>query len=101
MNISQPTFNRLILSARKKIADAIVKGKAIKIEGGVYKMVRPRGGRFRAGPGGRGRMKGPLAAGPGGFCICPDCNYKVPHKAGVPCNQRKCPKCGTIMTRGD
>ena len=36
MNISQPTFHRLITSARKKIADAIVKGKAIKIEGGVY-----------------------------------------------------------------
>ena len=32
MNISQPTFHRLVLSARKKIADAIVNGKAIKIE---------------------------------------------------------------------
>ncbi len=31
MNISQPTFNRLILSARKKIADAVVNGKAIRI----------------------------------------------------------------------
>lgn len=37
MNISQPTFHRLVLSARKKIADAIVNGKAIKIEGGNYK----------------------------------------------------------------
>ena len=36
MNISQPTFHRLILSARKKIADAIVNGKAIKIEGGSF-----------------------------------------------------------------
>jgi len=36
MNISQPTFHRLILSARKKIADAIVNGKAIKIEGGNF-----------------------------------------------------------------
>ncbi|MBT4334361.1 DUF134 domain-containing protein [archaeon] len=32
MNISQSTFHRLIISARKKIADAIVNGKAIKIE---------------------------------------------------------------------
>jgi len=38
MNISQPTFHRLILSARKKIADAIINGKAIKIEGGNYKI---------------------------------------------------------------
>jgi uncharacterized protein len=37
MNISQPTFHRLILSARKKIADAIVNGKAIKIEGGNFR----------------------------------------------------------------
>ena len=38
MNISQPTFNRLVTSARKKIADAIVHGKAIKIFGGSYKL---------------------------------------------------------------
>jgi len=38
MNISQPTFHRLVLSARKKISDAIVNGKAIKIEGGNYKI---------------------------------------------------------------
>lgn len=32
MNISQPTFARILDSANKKIADAIIKGKAIKIE---------------------------------------------------------------------
>jgi predicted DNA-binding protein (UPF0251 family) len=37
MNISQPTFHRLVVSARKNIADAIVNGKAIKIEGGNFK----------------------------------------------------------------
>src|SRR3989344_3029393 len=37
MNISQPTFHRLVLSARKKIADAIINGKAIKIDGGNFK----------------------------------------------------------------
>jgi len=36
INVSQPTFHRLLLSARKKVADAIVNGKAIKIEGGNY-----------------------------------------------------------------
>jgi len=39
MNISQPTFHRLVLSARKKISDAIINGKAIRIEGGNF-MVR-------------------------------------------------------------
>lgn len=36
MNISQPTFQRLITIARKKLADAIINGKAIRIEGGTY-----------------------------------------------------------------
>lgn len=39
MNISQPTFHRLVLSARKKIADGIVNGKALKIEGGNFKVI--------------------------------------------------------------
>lgn len=40
MRISQPTFNRLVREARRKIAEAIVKGKAIKIEGGNFKFCR-------------------------------------------------------------
>ncbi len=37
MDISQPTFHRLVISARKKIADALTHGKSIKIEGGHYR----------------------------------------------------------------
>ncbi|KQC03568.1 MAG: hypothetical protein APR53_00965 [Methanoculleus sp. SDB] len=37
MDISQPTFHRLVISARKKIADALTHGKTIKIEGGHYR----------------------------------------------------------------
>lgn len=36
MKISQPTLSRLLKNARKKISDAIVHGKAIRIEGGNY-----------------------------------------------------------------
>jgi len=32
MNTSQSTFQRILFSARTKIAEAIVKGKALKIE---------------------------------------------------------------------
>lgn len=39
MGISQPTFHRSLSSGRKKIADAIVNGKAIRIEGGSFKFV--------------------------------------------------------------
>jgi predicted DNA-binding protein (UPF0251 family) len=100
MKISQPTLSRLLASARKKIADALINSKAIKIQGGVFEMVMPRGGRFRApAGGGRGRMGG-FAAGPAGFCVCPKCKHKESHRIGVPCYNRKCPKCGTRMTRG-
>ena len=34
MNISQPTLYRLLNTARKKLASAIINGKAIKIENG-------------------------------------------------------------------
>jgi uncharacterized protein len=34
MNISRPTFSRLIESAHKKVAEALVKGKALRLEGG-------------------------------------------------------------------
>ncbi len=34
MKISQPTFARLLGNAHKKTAEAIIKGKAIQIEGG-------------------------------------------------------------------
>jgi predicted DNA-binding protein (UPF0251 family) len=36
MKISRQTFGNIICSARGKIADAIINGKAIKIEGGAY-----------------------------------------------------------------
>lgn len=36
MNVSRQTFGNIIEKARKKLADAIVNGKALKIEGGVY-----------------------------------------------------------------
>jgi predicted DNA-binding protein (UPF0251 family) len=36
MHISRPTFHRVLGSARRKIADALINGKAIRIEGGNF-----------------------------------------------------------------
>ena len=60
MHVSQPTFHRMLKEARKKIADALINGKAIKIQGGNYKMPYGDGtGPFGKGPGtGRGRGMG-------------------------------------------
>ncbi len=103
MKISQSTFQRILASARKKTAEALVVGKAIQVKGGEINMPRPRRGRG-AGlgvGGGRGRMGGQFAAGPGGFCVCtdPKCKHKIPHQVGVPCYQVKCPKCDSSMIR--
>jgi len=38
MNISRPTFARVLTSARQKMADALLNGKAIRIEGGNFEM---------------------------------------------------------------
>ena len=38
MNISRTTFSRVLGSARQKMADALLSGKAIKIEGGNFEM---------------------------------------------------------------
>jgi len=53
MGISQPSFHRLVITARKKIGDALVNGKAIRVEGGNYTIHRNRPG--RCGHGWRGR----------------------------------------------
>lgn len=46
-----------------------------------------------------GRMGGPVAGGPDGTCICPNCGHTEPHQRRKPCNQKTCPGCGTPMTR--
>jgi len=38
MNISRPTFQRTLSSARQKLADALLNGKAIQIEGGNFEV---------------------------------------------------------------
>jgi uncharacterized protein len=107
MAISQSTLQRTLVRARKKVAQALVEGQAIKIKGGEVIMVgfgRGRGQGGGRGPStgsGRGRMGGSFSAGPGGVCVCtnPDCQHETAHQAGVPCYQAKCPECGSPMIR--
>ena len=44
MGISQPTLHRILLSAHTKTADALVNGKALRIDGGDYvlRKINPR-----------------------------------------------------------
>lgn len=63
MNISRQTLGRIVESAHKKIADALVHGKALLIEGGPIQIITDasedaQGRRFRRGCGGRRRRQG-------------------------------------------
>jgi len=42
MNVSRTTFSRIVVSARRKMADALVHGKALRIEGGTVSMAGRR-----------------------------------------------------------
>ena len=42
MDISRPTFQRVLASARQKIASALLNGKAIRIEGGNFEIALRR-----------------------------------------------------------
>lgn len=48
MKVSRQTFGTILASARRKLADAVVNGKALKIEGGPVELMRgPCGGEHK------------------------------------------------------
>jgi predicted DNA-binding protein (UPF0251 family) len=67
MNVSRPTFQRILASARRKIADALLNGKAITIEGGNFQMTWRR---FRCHGGHEWELEAPVAIPPE---LCPQC----------------------------
>ena len=82
IRVSRQTFGRIISSARRKVAEALVSGKSILIEGGeIMTMEESRG------------------MGVSGYCICPKCDEGVAHHRGRPCQEEECPKCGRRMMR--
>ncbi len=58
MNISRPTFSRVLASARTLVAQALVNGWALRIEGGSFEVAQ-RGVGGQQGRRGRGRGRGP------------------------------------------
>lgn len=55
MNVSRQTFGRILAEARSIVADALVTGKILKIEGGHFDVPSPAGGPM--GRGGGRRMR--------------------------------------------
>jgi len=68
MNVSRPTFQRILASARQKIADVLLNGKAIRIEGGNFEMTWRR---FRCRDGHEWELETPVSVPPE---LCPTCS---------------------------
>jgi len=47
----------------------------------------------------RDEIKEAAGQGPGGYCVCPKCGYKIPHQRGVPCSTLQCPNCKVSLER--
>jgi predicted DNA-binding protein (UPF0251 family) len=76
MNVSRQTFGRIIESARRKIASALVKGMAIRIEGGEVVMANMR--KFQCS---ECQHVWELPHGTGRPAECPACQCKNIHRA--------------------
>lgn len=73
MGVSRPTYHRILSAARAKVADALVNGKAIRVEGGNFQVAVRR---YRC-TGCGSEWEAPCERGRGtGKAICPSCQGK-------------------------
>jgi predicted DNA-binding protein (UPF0251 family) len=76
MGVSRATFHQILKSAHAKLADAIVNGKAIRVEGGTVAFA---GGRFRCRSDGHEWIlpPGPMPGATGATSVaCPTCQSR-------------------------
>ena len=85
MNVSRPTFTRIVQSARQKVAGALVNGKALKLEGGNVTIASLR--RFCCG---RCKHTWELPHGSGRPSECPKCQGRSLHCAPEEGGRRRC-----------
>jgi predicted DNA-binding protein (UPF0251 family) len=78
MEVSRPTFQRVLKSARGKVARCLVEGKALGIEGGNYVL------------GGKGRTF---------ECLSCEHRWEQPFGSGVRACETTCPECGQMTVR--
>lgn len=128
MNISRPTFTRIYDAARNKMAKALVDNLSLKVSGGHVTFEHEWfrcltcDTTFRETAQNTGvncpvckstkieHINGTLheaanikppgnLMGDYGYCICPSCNQKLKHQAGIPCKSIVCEKCQVHYVR--
>ena len=78
MGVSRATFGRIVEQARKLVADALIHGKAINVEGGNYTRIDPsKNRRFICDRCGCHWEEPPATGRPKG---CPDCGVDELHR---------------------
>ncbi|MCR4426676.1 MAG: DUF134 domain-containing protein [Firmicutes bacterium] len=77
MQVSRPTFQRVLVAARQKVARALVEGRAIRVEGGNYRLAVRRF-QCRAC---NYEFEVPFGTGQRGIeMVCPQCNAQQVHR---------------------
>ena len=119
MGISRPTYTRIYESARRKVAQAFVLGKAIVFEGGkVYfdsEWYSCNGcGCWFNHPEKEQEIKNCTLCGSGNIeqyhestqpaivqdiCLCPKCGFEKVHSHETPCRNEICSTCNSQMVR--
>ncbi|PIP17962.1 MAG: hypothetical protein COX43_01420, partial [Parcubacteria group bacterium CG23_combo_of_CG06-09_8_20_14_all_35_9] len=105
-NLSVEEANKISNDLRKNLIKEIESLKYVaiqitshKLETGFYKPEFGQGFGWQR----KGRFKGKVeqarGEGPGGWCVCPKCGYKITHQPGIPCSTLECPKCKTPLER--
>ena len=80
MKISTSTFQRILNSAHRKIAQALIGGRAIRIEGGVIKIMKQGMRKFRCEKC-KNEWQEPFGTGKTGLeMVCPKCKSKLVHR---------------------
>ncbi len=122
MAVSRPTLTRIYSRARQKIAEALVFGKQIIIEGGkIYFdsewFLCTECGCYFNNPDKQIEIKEcPLCKSAdftnykqpseansdsltkfNNICICPECSFEQALQFGLPCKDETCPECGNLM----
>jgi len=105
-NLSVEEATKISESLREKLMKEIenlsyvaIQIKSHEVETGFYKPEFGKGfgwqrkGRFR------GEIEEARGGGPGGYCACQKCGYKIPHERGVPCSTLECPNCKINLQR--
>ncbi len=70
----------------KSLSYVAIQIKSHNVETGFYKPVFGKGFGWQR-------------QGPGGYCVCPKCDYKAEHRVGTPCSSLRCPKCNINLER--